>query len=40
MLNDGELKFKWRRQTGVVSAMKKMISGKVDEEGGGEELFR
>lgn len=35
-----ELKFKWRRQTGVVSAMKKMTSGKVDEEGRGEELFR
>lgn len=36
----GELKFKWRRHTGVVSGMKKMIPGKVDEEGRGEELFR
>ena len=36
----GELKFKWRRQTGVVSAKKKKISGKVDEEGRGAELFR
>ena len=36
----GELKFKWRRHIGVVSGMKKMIPGKVDEEGRGEELFR